>query len=81
MYLSSISVSEFVELKVNVNQATKSTMKKQQINAIPLVTNAQATLTTNESEVVAKLEQKCLSRHLQSDSHHSTLFHSDRGVV
>ena len=40
MHLSSIRVAELAELQVDDDEASKSSVKKQQINPIPLIPDA-----------------------------------------
>src|SRR5580700_4083468 len=60
IHLSGIGVGEFSDLQIDYYQAAQSSMKEQQIDAIPLVTDAQASLPCQEREVAAQFEKKLL---------------------
>jgi len=54
MHLSSIGVSESSALEVDDDEAAQLAMKKQQIDAIPFIADAEATLASDKSEIAAK---------------------------
>ena len=56
MHLTGIRMGEFSDLEVDDNERLEAAMEKQQIDAIPLVTDAKPALSANESEVIAKLK-------------------------
>jgi hypothetical protein len=60
IHLAGIDVGEFADLQIDNDQAAQPSMKEQQIDAIPFVADAQASLPSQEGEVAAQLEKKIL---------------------
>jgi len=58
MHLSSIGVSESSALEVDDDEAAQLAMKKQQIDAIPFIADAEAALASDKSEIAAKFSQE-----------------------
>jgi hypothetical protein len=56
--LSRVGVREFSELQIYQDQGTKTTVKKQQINSVPLVADAKALLPGDECEIASEFKQK-----------------------
>lgn len=60
VHLSGVGVRELAELQVDYDQATKTSMKEEQIDAVPFITDAQPTLAADECEVAAQFHQEVL---------------------
>jgi len=58
VHLPSIGVAEFADLEVDDHQTLELAMEKQQVNAEPVVVDAQAALTADEGEVVAQFQEE-----------------------
>ena len=58
MHLACVGVSEFANLKVDDDERFQAPVKEQQVNAIPLVADAQPPLPANEGKVVAQFQQE-----------------------
>ena len=54
VHLTGVGVGELAELQVDDHQTTQAPVEKQQINAVPLVTDAEPPLPANEAEVAAQ---------------------------
>jgi hypothetical protein len=66
MHLSSIRVREFAELEVNDDEASESSVEKQQINTIPLVPDTQSVLAPDKRKIGSKLQEENLEFAKQS---------------
>lgn len=60
MHLAGVGVGELADLQVDDDEAAQAAVEEQQINAEPLVPDAQAPLPADEGEVAAQFEQKAL---------------------
>ena len=60
VHLSRIRVRELPELEVDDDEASKSSMKKQQVNPIPLGPHAQSALSPDEGKIASELEKEGL---------------------
>ena len=58
MNLPSIGVAELADLEVDDHQTLELAVEKQQIDAEPVVVDAQAALAADEAEVVAQFQQE-----------------------
>src|ERR1044071_9131769 len=58
IHLTSICVCKFPELQVHDDQALKPAMKENQINPVPLRSDAQSLLSGHECEIIPQLQQK-----------------------
>ena len=56
VHLTGVSVGELAKLQIDDHQTTQAPVEEQQINAIPLVTDAQPPLPSNEAEVAAQFQ-------------------------
>ena len=66
VHLSGIRVRELAELKVDDDEASESSVEKQQINTIPLVPNTQSVLAPDKGEIASELEEENLEFAKQS---------------
>ena len=60
VHLPGISVGELADLEVNYHQAAEPAVEEEEVDAIPLVADAQATLATDEGKLAAQLEEEGL---------------------
>ena len=60
MHLAGIGVSELAALQIDDDETPKLAMEEQQIDAIPFVADAKATLASDKSEIAAELQKKTL---------------------
>jgi hypothetical protein len=60
MHLPRIRVGELSEFEINDDEASKSSMKEEQVDPIPLVSDAQPMLASDKREVTPKFQQECL---------------------
>src|SRR5271157_76357 len=58
IHLSGVGVGELSNLQINDDQTAKPAMKKQQVDAVPLVADAQPPLPGNEGEVASEFQKK-----------------------
>jgi len=58
MHLPSVRVAEATDLEIDDDQTSQTSMKEHQIDPKPRVVDSQAALPTNESKVVAELQQE-----------------------
>ena len=58
--LPEVAGGELAELEVTQDEAPQPTVKEHEINAVPLVADAEALLTADEGEVVAQFQQEAL---------------------
>ena len=65
MHLACIGVREVTEFEINDNQTSKAHLEEEQIHSIPSVSNAQAPLSPNESEVTAEFKKKCFKHNYE----------------
>jgi len=55
--LPGVGVRQLANLQVDHDQATPSAVKEEQVDAMPLVTDPQTPLSSDEGEVAAKFQQ------------------------
>jgi len=60
MHLAGIGVGELADLEVDDDQATEPAVEAEEVDSIPLVTDAQAALAADEGELAAQLEEEGL---------------------
>jgi len=58
MHLSCIRVAETSQFEINNHQTPKPPMKENEIDTIPLITNAHPFLPANKGKIPAKLKEK-----------------------
>lgn len=59
-HLAGVGVRELADLEVDDHQATQGAMEEEQIDAIPLIIDAQPFLPADEGEVAAQLQEEGL---------------------
>ena len=60
VHLASVGVREPVELQIDDDEASQSTMEEQEVDPVPSTADPQPPLAAHEREVTTKLEKKCL---------------------
>jgi hypothetical protein len=60
VHLAGVGVRELVELQIDDDEAAQAPVEEQQVDPVPRVADAQPALATDEREVAAELEEKCL---------------------
>ena len=58
VHLPGIGMSEFAELQVDHHQTPQLAMEEEQIDAIPFIADAQASLPSDEREIAAEFQQE-----------------------
>gem|GEM_PF-2323106 len=58
MHLAGVRMRESAQFQLNHNQATQSTVKKEQVNTIPLLTDPQTPLPAKECEIITEFQQE-----------------------
>jgi len=56
MHLSRIRVREFAEFEINNDETSEPSVEEHQVDSIPLVSNAQSMLASDESEITPKFQ-------------------------
>ena len=60
IHLAGVGVGKSAELQIDEDQAAESSMKKEQVHAVPIVADPKSLLAGHESKIVAKFEQEVL---------------------
>jgi hypothetical protein len=60
VHLPGIRVGELSEFEINDDEASKSSMEEEQVNPVPLVSDAQPMLASDKREVTPEFQQKGL---------------------
>lgn len=60
MHLSRIRVREFTELQFDDDETAEPSVKKQQVDSVPFVSDAQPTLASDKREIISEFEKECL---------------------
>jgi hypothetical protein len=58
MHLAGVGVAEFSNLQVGQEQAPQPAMEENEIDAKPVVVEAEPTLTAHECKIIAQLQQE-----------------------
>lgn len=58
VHLAGVGVSERLDFEVNHQQAAQPAVEEEEVHAIPLATDAQAALASDEGKVAAEFEQE-----------------------
>ncbi len=58
MHLPGVSVRKLADFEINHHQASEAPMEEEEIDPIPLVSNTEATLATEEGEVPSQFQQE-----------------------
>src|SRR5262245_47959780 len=60
IHLPGVGMSKFPDLKINHNKALQPSVEKQEVHMVPFVADANALLSCDERESIAKFEQEPL---------------------